>query len=134
MYVAMNRFRVRPGSEAAFEEMWLNREVHLHESPGFLAFHMLKGEEAGEGDEAHRLYVSHTVWASEDQFRDWTRSAAFRAAHSQAGRGASDSAPLTLGRPEFEGLAAIQSVAGDGTVAVDPERLAEGARIEGVGG
>ena len=129
MFVAMNRFKVRPGAERAFEEMWLNREVHLQDSPGFLAFHMLKGEQAGEGEERHRLYVSHTVWASEADLHAWTRSPAFRAAHAQAGRGASDSAPLTLGRPVFEGLAAIQSVASDGTVAVDPERLAEGVTV-----
>ena len=131
MYVAMNRFRVRPERAGAFEEMWLNREVHLHKEPGFLAFHMLKSPDTeGEGEEAHRLYVSHTVWASEDDFHAWTRSPSFRAAHGQAGRKPADAEPMTLGAPRFEGFNAIQSVRSDGAVAHDPARVADGVRIE----
>lgn len=102
MYIAMNRFRVRKGSEADFEAVWLNREVHLDRVPGFVEFHLLRGPER----EDHVLYSSHTVWRSEDDFVAWTRSEAFRAAH----RGAGDNKPLYQGHPEFEGFAVLQTV------------------------
>ena len=132
MYVAMNRFRVRRDAERAFEEMWLNRESYLHREPGFREFHMLKGPEVDEKDgvEAHRLYVSHTVWTSESDFLAWTRSASFRAAHAQAGRKPTDAEPLYLGGPSFEGYAAIQIVGADGATSVDRERLADGVALE----
>jgi heme-degrading monooxygenase HmoA len=58
MFIAMNRFRVTKGSEAAFEHVWMSRDTHLHKVPGFIEFHLLKGPEA----EDHTLYASHTVW------------------------------------------------------------------------
>jgi heme-degrading monooxygenase HmoA len=36
MFIAMNRFRVRTGSEDAFEEVWLKRDTHLEKVPGFV--------------------------------------------------------------------------------------------------
>lgn len=103
MFIAMNRFKVKHGSEADFEAVWLNREVHLHKVPGFIEFHMLRGPDR----EDHRLYSSHTVWASEQAFADWTRSQAFRDAH----QGAGGRKPLYLSHPEFEGFEVIQTVA-----------------------
>jgi heme-degrading monooxygenase HmoA len=105
MYIAMNRFRVQPGAERDFEELWLNREIHLREVPGFVEFHMLRGPRRDD----HRLYSSHTVWESEGHFRDWTQSEAFRSAH----RGAGTSKPLYLGPPEFEGFEVIQTITRD---------------------
>ena len=58
MFIAMNRFRVAKGSEAAFEKGWLSRDSHLDKVPGFVEFHLLKGPEA----EDPTLYASHTVW------------------------------------------------------------------------
>jgi heme-degrading monooxygenase HmoA len=46
MFIAMNRFRVAKGSEAAFEHVWLSRDSHLDKVPGFVEFHLLKGPEA----------------------------------------------------------------------------------------
>src|SRR3954451_17617008 len=43
MFIAMNRFRVAKGSEAAFEQVWLSRDSHLDKVPGFVEFHLLKG-------------------------------------------------------------------------------------------
>jgi hypothetical protein len=43
MFIAMNRFRVAKGSEAAFEQVWLSRDSHLEKVPGFVEFHLLKG-------------------------------------------------------------------------------------------
>jgi hypothetical protein len=58
MFIAMNRFKVIKGAEAAFENVWLSRDSHLEKVPGFVEFHLLKGPEA----EDHTLYASHTVW------------------------------------------------------------------------
>jgi antibiotic biosynthesis monooxygenase len=46
MFIAMNRFKVIKGSEAAFENVWLSRDSHLEKVPGFVEFHLLKGPEA----------------------------------------------------------------------------------------
>jgi heme-degrading monooxygenase HmoA len=54
MFIAMNRFRVAKGSEAAFEQVWMSRDSHLEKVPGFVEFHLLKGPEAE--DHALRLY------------------------------------------------------------------------------
>ena len=102
MFIAMNRFKVLKEEKAAFEELWLNRDSHLREVPGFVEFHMLKGPERDD----HVLYSSHTVWANQPAFLAWTNSEAFRAAH----RGAGGTRPLYLGHPEFEGFEVIQTV------------------------
>ncbi len=102
MFIAMNRFKVLKGEEAAFEQVWLSRETHLDRVPGFVEFHMLRGPERDD----HVLYSSHTVWANRQSFQDWTNSEAFRAAH----RGAGQNRPLYLGPPEFEGFEVIQTV------------------------
>jgi len=102
MYIAMNRFRVKKGSEDAFEQVWLNRETHLDTVPGFVEFHLLKGPE----NEDHTLFSSHTVWQSRAAFEAWTKSDAFRAAHNRAG----DNKPLYLDHPQFEGFEVRQTV------------------------
>ena len=43
MFIAMNRFRVKRGSEEDFEKVWLNRDSQLTKVPGFIEFHLLKG-------------------------------------------------------------------------------------------
>jgi len=106
MYIAMNRFTVTLDDAEAFEALWLGRDSHLKDMDGFVEFHMLKGPEEG----GQRLYASHTVWASEDAFRAWTRSDAFRAAHKDAG----STMKLHEGAPTFEGFSAIQHIAASG--------------------
>lgn len=102
MFIAMNRFRVKPGSEAGFEAAWLSREVYINREPGFVAFHLLKGPRTEE----HSLYVSHTMWETPEDFENWTRSESFRAAHKSAGT----NMPLYIGGPQFEGFVAIQEI------------------------
>ncbi|MBV9784810.1 MAG: antibiotic biosynthesis monooxygenase [Acidisphaera sp.] len=102
MFIAMNRFKVTPGFEAAFEEVWTSRDTHLQGVPGFVAFHLLRGPVR----EDHVLYSSHTVWTGREAFEAWTRSDAFRRAHANAG----DNRPLYLGHPEFEGFEVIQTI------------------------
>ena len=108
MFIAMNRFRVVPGFEEAFETIWRDRKRHLAEMPGYLEFHMLKGAKADD----HTLYASHTVWASQEAFTAWTRSEQFRAAHAKAGsnRGKVE----YLSSPQFEGFDVIISEDSDG--------------------
>jgi len=96
MFIAMNRFKVLKDCTQEFENVWLSRESYLHELPGFVAFHLLKGPEL----EDYVLYSSHTMWRSYADFEGWTKSEAFRKAHARAGGGK----PTTLGHPEFEGL------------------------------
>lgn len=102
MYVAMNRFQVVKGEERAFEEVWLGRDIYLNDVSGFIEFHLVRGP----ADDAHTLYATHTIWASETAFRDWTRSDAFRAAHKNAG----DHKHLYAGPPVFEGFEVLQTV------------------------
>lgn len=102
MFIAMNRFRVKRGSEDAFEAVWLNREIHIAKEKGFVEFHLLRGPEHDD----HTLFSSHTVWASEDDFLAWTRSQAFRDAH----KGAGETQPLYIGGPAFEGFRVVQTV------------------------
>ena len=40
MFIAMNRFKVRKGSERDFQQVWLTRETHLETVPGFVVFHL----------------------------------------------------------------------------------------------
>jgi heme-degrading monooxygenase HmoA len=104
MFISMNRFKVIKDRTSAFEEAWFNRESRLHEMKGFVEFHLLKGPER----EDHILYVSHTIWASQEDFTAWTNSEQFRAAHASAGTG--QDKPKTIGHPEFEGFDVIQTV------------------------
>jgi len=102
MFIAMNRFRVKKGSENDFERVWLTRDSHLDDVPGFVEFHLLKGPE----NEDHTLYSSHTVWQSRAAFEAWTKSEAFRRAHGSAG----SNKPLYLEHPQFEGFEVRQTI------------------------
>jgi heme-degrading monooxygenase HmoA len=102
MFIAMNRFKVVRGSEAAFEQVWTSRDTQLREVDGFVTFHLLRGPERDD----HVLYASHTIWRGKAAFEAWTQSEAFRLAHRDAGQ----NRPLYLGHPEFEGFAVIQEI------------------------
>lgn len=102
MYIAMNRFKVQKGEEAAFEDVWKKRDVHIDKEPGFVRFAMLKGPEATD----HTLYVSHTTWIDERSFLNWTRSQSFRDAH----KGAGQNKLLYLGPPSFEGFSSVEGL------------------------
>ncbi len=99
MYIAMNRFRVAPGREDAFETTWRERTSYLDAVPGFKEFHLLRGPSGAE----FTLFVSHSVWTSEDAFTAWTGSDAFRKAHGQA----RSPAGTLLGHPQFEGFRVV---------------------------
>jgi len=102
MYIAMNRFKVQNGSEEAFEAVWKTRDSTLSEMKGFREFQLLRGP-VNEA-EGYTLFASHAVWDSEADFRAWTTSDNFRAAHRDAGR----SKVLYVGHPSFEGFSVVE--------------------------
>ena len=102
MYLTMNRFKVKPGQEAAFEAIWRSRDSHLPQVPGFVSFHLMKGASS----DSHTLYASHTLWQSASDFIAWTKSEAFRAAH----RGAGSHGDIYAGHPELELFASVQEI------------------------
>src|SRR4051812_44379085 len=103
MFIAMNRFQVKTGSEQAFETVWRTRESYLGSMAGFVEFHLLKGPVADD----HTLYSTHTTWVDKAAFEAWTRSDEFRRAHARAENRTGES--LYLGHPKFEGFEVIQS-------------------------
>jgi heme-degrading monooxygenase HmoA len=80
MLIAMNRFKVNPGQESTFEEMWRGRETYLNEVPGFLAFSLLRDSSTNGGVTE---YISHSTWQTRQDFEAWTQSDAFNRGHSQ---------------------------------------------------
>lgn len=100
-YIAMNRFKIRPGREADFESIWKNRESRLNEMKGFREFRLLKGPKT----EDYSLYSSHVIWDCQDDFEAWTKSEQFRASHRNA-RGTEGESPF-VGHPQFEGFQTV---------------------------
>ena len=70
----MNRFKIVLGKEKEFENIWLNRESRLDKVPGFVKFNLVRGE----SNDDHTLYASHSTWASEKDFVQWTKSESFK--------------------------------------------------------
>lgn len=99
MYIAMNRFKIAPGKEDEFIDVWKSRDTFLDKVPGFKEFHLLQGPT----NEEFTLFSSHTVWENESDFIDWTKSEAFKKAHANAGSNKS----LYLGPPQFEGFRSV---------------------------
>lgn len=99
MFIAMNRFRIAPGCEDEFVEIWRQRDSRLAEVPGFLKFNLLRGATDAEGT----TFISHSSWESTAAFEAWTRSEAFRAAHGGAGT----RREIYLGPPRFEGFESV---------------------------
>ena len=96
MYVAMNRFNIVSGCEDEFEAIWKGRESHLTNVRGFKRFNLIKGT----ASEKTTLYISHSIWESEELFKHWTKSENFRLAHKNAG----NNSHLYEGHPQFEGF------------------------------
>jgi len=99
MFIAMNRFRIAPGREAEFIDVWRQRDSRLAEVPGFQTFKLLQGPGTAEAS----LFISHSTWENAAAFEAWTRSESFRAAHANAGQ----QRGLYLGPPQFEGFEVV---------------------------
>lgn len=106
MYIAMNRFQVRPEHRETFRDRWTKREILLDQLPGFISFHLLEGP----AREDHILFSSHTVWRSRADFDAWVQSEQFRIAHTRT----NDAAAYIMGRPELECFEVLQEVIGPG--------------------
>ncbi|CAK0757734.1 hypothetical protein CVIRNUC_002565 [Coccomyxa viridis] len=95
-FVAQNNFKVKPENAQDFEEVWKNRDSKLLETPGFIRFALLRGDEEGE-------YISESVWQSRKDFDAWRDSQKFQQAHGGEGKPKDSGAPKTgdmmLGRP-----------------------------------
>ncbi len=89
MYVAMNRFAIKPECADDFERAWQGRQTHLAGVPGILSFKLLRS-----GAE----FVSMSAWRSRADFEGWTRSEAFAKAHAQ-----SDTRSMHERGPRFTG-------------------------------
>ncbi|HGX92680.1 MAG TPA: antibiotic biosynthesis monooxygenase [Candidatus Tenderia sp.] len=100
MYIAMNRFKIKPGCEQTFINIWKNRESHLDSVPGFIEFHLTQSE----SNDDYTLFASHTTWNSKQDFVNWTESEQFRRAHAGAGGKTQD---IYLGPPQFEGFESV---------------------------
>ncbi len=102
MYLTINRFQVRPGQEAAFEEVWTNRESKLPGLDGFVEFHLFRGASDAEST----VYLSHTLWRDKAAFEDWAKSQNFRGAH----KGVRAHADIYLGPPVLEFYDSLQQI------------------------
>jgi heme-degrading monooxygenase HmoA len=111
-YVATNRFAVRPGKEAKFEQRWATRKSRLAELEGFRYFHLmwrvqlLQQDDDNDGDSSASTpishyydggddkesrqgnYVSFTIWQRKSDFSAWRKGDAFKEAHGGTSIGA----------------------------------------------
>lgn len=94
MFIAMNRFKIKPGYEQDFIEIWETRNSYLNTVPGFKTFHLLRGPSHDD----HTLFSSHALWDSREAFENWTHSEAFRKAHANAGQ----RREMYMGPPQLE--------------------------------
>jgi heme-degrading monooxygenase HmoA len=62
MFIAMNRFKVIRGSEAAFENVWLSRDSRLERVPGFVEF---SPSERPRSRRSHALRVTRALGADQ---------------------------------------------------------------------
>ena len=83
MFIAMNRSKICTGRETNFEEIWRQRDSHIEGVPDFQKFNLVRGKMDEDGTFA--LYASQSVWQSENDFLNWTKSDAFRQTHKGAG-------------------------------------------------
>lgn len=100
MFIAMNRFKIKPGMESEFIDIWKQRDSFLNEVPGFKEFNLLQGQSFDD----YTLFASHSVWESAQAFEDWTQSEAFRKAHAHAGGKTKD---VYLGPPQLECFSSV---------------------------
>ena len=100
MYIAMNHFHIAADRWAEFEEVWRNRDSYLHQVPGFVEFHLVRGK---DDDDGTHHYASHVVWESRETFLAWTHSEEFRKAHGEK----RTTEGLVLEHPRFHGWQAI---------------------------
>lgn len=88
MITVANRIFVHPEYAEQFEERFKNRARQVDQMPGFLRNMVLKPAKPGDP------YVVLTLWESQEAFKAWTESDAFKQGHARSG---------TLPREAFSG-------------------------------
>jgi len=88
MFISINHIPVKKGREADFEKRFRERDRSVEEQPGFVSIDVLKpGLRAVRGGAPEPLdnneYQVLTRWESEEAFRGWVRSDAFKQSHSR---------------------------------------------------
>jgi heme-degrading monooxygenase HmoA len=84
MIVVQNRVPVAEGHEDAFIERFRARRGLVDGQPGFIRNMVLRpipGERFSSSEPPFHIVL--TFWESEEHFRAWTESEAFKAAHSR---------------------------------------------------
>jgi heme-degrading monooxygenase HmoA len=90
VFVVTNRIQVAEGHEEAFEDRFRNRAHLIDQSRGFIKNLVMCparrrfNHKTGAWEESRETayYLVQTYWETEKDFWDWTRSEAFRVAHS----------------------------------------------------
>jgi heme oxygenase (mycobilin-producing) len=86
--VKINAIEVPEGRGETLEERFRARAGEVERMPGFLGFELLRPT-AGE-----TRYFVYTRWASEEAFRAWVESDAFRRGHAGGGERRADDRPV----------------------------------------
>ena len=103
MFIAMNRFKVKNGSEEAFEKVWATRESYLGRMAGFVEFHLLEGPGRRR---PHAVFLAHGLGRQGD-LRGLDQVG--RIPQGPCPRRQQDRRSLYLDHPKFEGFEVIQS-------------------------
>lgn len=74
VFVVMNRFSVKKGSEQEFEQRWATRESKLQEEAGFQFFQLLRCDHTPDDDVN---YISMSAWEDREAFDSWWSSKSF---------------------------------------------------------
>jgi len=81
MFIAINRLKVKTGTGEQLESRFAESRG-LEDSPGFVRFQLLHRTWQPHGQLDHEEYLALTEWESKQAFIDWTKSDAFKQAHS----------------------------------------------------
>jgi len=81
MFIAINRLKVKSGTGGQLEDRFAQPKG-LEETPGFVRLQLLRRTWQPHGELDHEEYLAMTEWRSHDAFIAWTKSDAFKQAHS----------------------------------------------------
>lgn len=79
MFVTINRIWVRPEYAQAFEEAFRTRARLVDRMPGFIRNLVMRPKNPSDP------YLAVTFWETEEHFRAWVESPAFKEGHARSG-------------------------------------------------
>lgn len=113
MFISINHIPVKEGREKDFEKLFIERDRSVEKQPGFHSLDILRpGRKLVHGQDMgseNNYYMVMTRWESEEAFRAWVGSDAFRKSHSR------DSDPTIFDGKSF--LTVHHAVEGAGAIA-----------------